>query len=80
MNKVYLIGTTSRLVKLPEEETYKTRIQTNEGNHHIYIPKEILHLRLKDYENVVVGVVGHVTQTLFDDEFIIVDQLAVFRG
>jgi len=80
MNKIYLIGKLTRLIKLPEENTYKTRIHTNEGDHHIYLPKEIIHLRLQDYENKVVGVVGHVTQTLFDDEKIIVDQIAIFRG
>lgn len=82
LNNVLLIGYLTQLKKLPEENTYKTRIITDHGNHRVFLPKEALEKTiprfiLNDFNRKLVGLRGRIVQTLLDEERIVVDQIVV---
>ena len=83
-NQVAIIGKLSTLRRLEHPlnnmVTYRTRIYTLFANATIYIPQYILKgLTLSSLNNQKVAVVGHITTTLANQSFIIIDEIAIFR-
>ena len=86
-NKVTLIGILSRLTlyQINNEDIYKTRISTEEGNISLLISKNTFKktnekFTLKKFEKAKVAVIGYVYTDLANREFIKVTEIAIFKN